>query len=162
LKKTQTWKVQLEDTTHEIVIKKDLIFNKHKLIIDGKEMILSNSLKNTWIGIDKLILIGNKEAIFTRRGSKFDIAIDGIYIDSKKEYVPLDKMQWWSWIFVGLCLLIPIVALGGILPVIFGIYGAMLCVQTSTNPRMKVATKILLNTLITAFAWFWLLFVLFA
>ncbi|MDD2370992.1 MAG: hypothetical protein PHQ32_03205 [Firmicutes bacterium] len=152
--KPQTWKIQIGDITHEVVLKKDVLFNKHKLIIDGTEKNLSNSLKNNWIGIDEPIMIGNKEAIFTRRGSTFDIVIDGFYVDSKKEYKPLNKMAWWSWIFVVLCLLIPLLAIGGILPVLFGISGAVLCVQVSTNPTMKLLMKILLNILITVIAWF--------
>ena len=74
-------------------------------------------------------------------------------MDSKKTYVPLKSMPWWTWIFMASCIAIPIVSLGGALPVLFALLGTIWCVRVSTSPKMNTIMKVLCCFGISALAW---------
>ena len=59
-----------------------------------------------------------------------------------------------------MCMLIPIVSLGGALPAVLGIVGLMLCVKISKT-NLSTFVRILICTGITLMAWFlWVLLVI--
>ncbi len=71
------------------------------------------------------------------------------------------KAPGWAWIFMGLCLLIPIVTLGGAVPAVIGFIGSWGCAVLS-NQRWPMATRVVLCLLITITSWVGLILVLVA
>jgi|LSQX01.3.fsa_nt_gb hypothetical protein len=105
------------------------------------------------IGVERPILLGNKECQFVLIGNKADVAVDGFYVDSKKSYAPFKSIPWWNWIFAAACIAIPIVALGGLLPVVIGLLGAVYCMRVSVSPYSKTTFKLLSCLGITVACW---------
>jgi hypothetical protein len=59
----------------------------------------------------------------------------------------------WAYVFAGLCGLIPIVALGGCVPVAVGIGGASTCLGLSRLRRLPGAVRVIGCIAITGTAW---------
>lgn len=66
----------------------------------------------------------------------------------------------WSYLFSAGCGAIPIVALGGLIPIILGLGGASMCFTVARASSFPVALRVLACLLITVCAW--LLFVMMA
>jgi hypothetical protein len=59
----------------------------------------------------------------------------------------------WAWIFAVACGLIPIVALGGGIPVALGLGGAAGCVAVARNPDLALELRVALCILLTMVCW---------
>ena len=70
-----------------------------------------------------------------------------------KPVLHIQPMPRWSWIFVVACIVIPVVTLGGALPVLLGLGGAWACVVISRHPTRSTRAKALWATAITALTW---------
>ncbi len=151
--KIKNWKVENEGTMYDISYKSNAWTGKGILTVNGEETEIKSKGFQSMAGIDVPIMIGDKEIRFVRVGSKPDLAVNGVYLDSGKEYHPIGKVPWWSWVFAVLCIFIPIVAMGGGLPFLIGFGGAMVCVRTSVNPKMKTIGKVLLSLGVVILAW---------
>lgn len=149
----KVWKISINGENHEVVFTPNQWSGKYKLMIDGKDIELKISPFQAFFGTDQPINIAGKECRLVLIGNKADIAVDGTYIDSNRQYVPLKGMPWWTWIFIVACIAIPIVSLGGALPVIFALFGSVYCVRVSVSPNMNTAKKILCCFGIAALAW---------
>lgn len=160
--KTKQWSVNIDGANYQITFTPNQWSGKHKLEVNGKQVELQKSPFQTFTGMDRPLKLGNKECRFVIIGNMVDIAVDGAYIESKKPYVPLKSIPWWSWIFVFACIAIPIVALGGALPVVIAMFGAIYCVRVSVSPYTKTSKKVLSCIGITALAWGVFEFLLFA
>lgn len=147
------WIININGKENEVIFTPNKWTGKHKLTINGKEVKLNSSSFQSLLGLDQAINIGGKECRFVLIANKADIAVDGIYIDSKKEYVPLKSMPWWTWIFIAICIAVPIVSLGGALPVLIALLCSVLCVRVSVSPNMKILPKILICSGISLLAW---------
>ena len=98
--------------------------------------------------------VNEKEVRLVFKGNKADLAVDGYYIDSKKEYIPLMEMPNWVWIFIIGCMAIPFYTFGGAVPAVIGIVGAILCAKVSVQLSMGTPLKAFLSLLITGLSWF--------
>jgi hypothetical protein len=63
------------------------------------------------------------------------------------------NMPKWAWLFVGGCALIPIVALGGALPVIIGLGGAAACRSIARREDMSEGMRAAICLAITIGCW---------
>lgn len=147
--KKDKWVVEVDGVQHTIEYK---AFFRVKLIVDGKEEILKSN-NPIMILIDKVIKLGSKEVHFVIMGSKADLAVDGVYLNSKKEYVPLEKIPKWTWIFVGACIIPEIITLGGALVMVIVAAGAMFCIKNSITAGRSTTTKIIINVALTIMVW---------
>lgn len=141
--KTQQWSINLGNIPYEITFISNQWSGKHKLTVNGKEVDIQRKPFQAFTGIDQPITIGTKEARFVLIGNKADIAVDGKYLESEKTYVPLKSVTWWAWLFVILCAAIPVVALGGVVPIVLAIAGAALVLRVSILPDLKTGIKFL-------------------
>ena len=62
-------------------------------------------------------------------------------------------MPKWTWIFIVLCMLIPILCMGGAIPAVFGILGATFCIRVAMGQSKNIVGKILGCIGITVVAW---------
>lgn len=65
----------------------------------------------------------------------------------------LPKAPRWAWIFMGLCLLIPIVTMGGAVPAVIGFIGAWGCAGLASNKRWPIVVRVVLCLLVTITSW---------
>jgi hypothetical protein len=159
LARIKEWSTTVDGLKYNISFKPNNWSGKHALTVNGDAVELKKEAFQAFKGIDQPVILGSKEARFVLIGSKADIAIDGFYLDSKKPYMPLEKVPKWAWVFIVLCLAIPVIAMGGAVPAVLAILGSMNCVRVSRTPNLKTPIKLLICTAITAAAW--ILFYLF-
>ncbi len=151
---SKKWNVTVDGVAHELSYEKKFWSGKLFVIVDGEKTEMKRtSFSESFTGIDKPFYIGEKECRFVAIGNKIDIAIDGMYIDSKKPYVPLEKMPSWNWVFIALLIALPIMTLGGALPIVLAFLGITLCVRISILPSMSTTGKVFSCIGITAGAW---------
>lgn len=146
MKKAVTWESQIDG--------KDYVFSYH--VFKREHILTINNISNEFpvkfmdfLGVDLPFVLDEKEVRLVIDNYKPDIAIDGVYLRSGKQYI---KRPAWAWLFLALCLLLPVINIGGALPVIFGFFGAVCCVRAS-KASLSVATRLLICTLITLSAW---------
>lgn len=122
---------------------------KHILVANGVTIEMKNKFMNSFLGFDEPIQLDGIEARFVFEKNEPDIAINGVFMRSGKNYV---KRPAWVLVFAILCALIPIISLGGAIPVLFGLGGISLCVITSKS-SLPSAIRVILCTVITLAAW---------
>ena len=83
----------------------------------------------------------------------YDISIAGRSVLSGQPVASLQPVPKWAWIFIVACFAIPIVALGGALPVLIGFAGAYLCVVIARRPGMHTGVSVGLTAGVTVVSW---------
>ena len=149
----QQWNVNIGQNSHVVQFDPGKRKKNMRLIVDGAETPIKLSFMQNITGLDHEFTLEGIPCHFVLRGSKADLAVNGTYIDSKKAYTPLRKPGPLTWVFVVLCLAIPVVSLGGALPAVLGVAGAMGCLFVSTAPQLQLPVRVTLCVLITAVAW---------
>ena len=147
------WDVEVNGTMHEVFVKAGMWSSKVKLIVDSEETIIKKSWKADFTGLDIPFYIEDKECHIVISGNIPDLAVDGIYVDSQTPYAPLKPMPKWGWIFVVLCLAIPVLASGGAIPIVIGILGASSCAKTACAVRGTTIAKVINCIFVTVFCW---------
>lgn len=155
------WRATIDGAAYDIAFKPGVWTGKHKLIINGETVDLPRKAFAGYTGMDVPVRIGPKEGRFVLVENKADIALDGVFLGSGKPYAPLAPIPKWAWIFVALCAAIPVVTLGGALPVVFGLLGVVSCLRVARSQSMKSGVKALACAGITILAWLAFLLVLF-
>lgn len=150
---TQQWLINVNGMNYQVEFRPSQWSGNHQLFVNGQQIPLQKVFFQAFVGMDQAVNIGGKECRLVMLGSKADLAVDGVYIGSQKPYAPRKGMPWWSWIFVAACVAIPIVSLGGALPMVLGVLGALGCVRTAISPSMKMPAKLLSCVGITALCW---------
>ena len=141
----------LYDFNHQIVNK------KHVLVVNGNPIEFKTSFMSTLLGFDEGFSLNGKEARLIVDKNGPDVALDGVLLQSGKKYVARPA---WVLVFVILCIAIPIISLGGLLNMLFGLGGMSACVAVSKTGLPTIA-RVLLCVLVTLVAWgCWFLLVL--
>jgi hypothetical protein len=70
-----------------------------------------------------------------------------------QEAPPPPALPWWAWIFVALCVALPIVALGGAIPAMLGFGGAGGCLGVAKSERLSVVARVLICVAIVVAVW---------
>jgi len=134
-----------------------IIKRRPNLFINGVPTLIKPGFWGSFFGIEQDINLDGQEATFAILKRTPDIAVNGVYLRSGKPY---EKRPFWVLIFAVICLAIPVVALGGALPVILGFAGAGLCFTVSRS-SLKPPLRMLICALITLAAWGLLLALIF-
>ena len=147
------WDVDVNGNMHAVYVRASMWSSKVKLIVDEEETIIKKGLKEEFLGMDVPFCIEDKECHIVISGNIPDLAIDGMYVDSKVPYEPLKPMPIWGWVFVVLCLAIPVLATGGAIPVVIGVMGASSCAKTACSVRGTKIAKMINCIFVTVFCW---------
>jgi hypothetical protein len=59
----------------------------------------------------------------------------------------------WSWLFIGLCALIPVVALGGCVPIVLAVAGCSGCLTVARVQRLPAVVRFIVCLVITIGCW---------
>jgi len=118
------WEIEVDGVKHEIKYKNGL---SRKIIVDGETYKVKSS--NIFINvIDYGISFGSTDCKLVVIGSKADLAVDGIFLESKKPYQPVSNTAPYIWVFVGISILGGFI-LSGIISLCIGILASMLYIQ---------------------------------
>ena len=128
----KSWTVQAEDgIQHTIQYKKGVFSNK--VIVDNESYKVKSS--NWCINlIDYSINFGTTNCHLVVTGNKADLAVNGTYLDSQKEYEPLSKVPEWIYILIGISVFGGMIV-SGILSLVIGIIMSTFYVQAALKKK---------------------------
>lgn len=144
--------VSIDNNKYNIEYKRNMWTGKEILVINGEEIQLPKKSFRAFTGIDVPVVLGNNKCRFVSIGSKIDIAHDGKYLISGNKYIGLNPISWWCWIFITLCLAIPVISLGGALPAVIAVMGVMGCTRINVGDKSTIL-KVTLCFLVTVMCW---------
>ena len=150
--KITQWYSVINNTNYNFVYEKKK--GKHTLTINDVPHVIKAGFISTMIGFDEKFTFDGVDARLVIEKKIPDVVINNTFLQSGKHYVERPR---WSMIFVIICVLIPIVSLGGALPALLGFGGASMCVNVSKKDK-PTAVKIILCIVITFLVWLPLLF----
>lgn len=133
-----SWNVTIDGNYYNV----ELIKN-NKVVVNGQELKLKDyRVKTGMIHTEYEIPVGPKRALLVIMSMKQpQLVIDGRDCTTGAEYVPI-KIPVWSYIFIVLhCINFMNGAMGGALAAV----GILATVSVSTNNKMNIALKILVN-----------------
>ena len=145
--KITKWESQIDGTNYTFLHEK--VKGIHILTVNGVKTDIKGGFMSMMLGFDEKFMLDGREARLVIEKNKPDVIIDGVYLQSGKQYV---QRPAWVTVFAIICVLIPIVSLGGALPAILGFAGAALCVSVSKT-SLPAALRLILCTVITLLAW---------
>lgn len=150
MSKEYRWEVSIDGINHQVHFTQASKVKDCRLAVDNLPVSIYETGEKT---IDQPFQIGNKECRLVM-ARKADLVVDGRLLSNGQKYTPIQKKPWWSWLFFALNLLIPIIAMGGIIPVLLGVGGISLCMgQFQAFHEKKSRQQILCCTGITALMW---------
>jgi len=127
------WNVMIDGKEHEIAFKPGAF--RGKKVVDG----ISTPIKSTSLFIrvfDEPIELEGKTLHLTAIGSKVDLAVDDIYLNSKKPYVPLNEIPRWAYGFTAAVIIIGWI-LSGLFGILVGTMGGVFVIKRSISPKQK-------------------------
>lgn len=126
---------------------------KQTLSVDNENVPIEKaSLLVRLVGLDQKIMISGKECRVVVAKNFFDVAVDGKYIKSKKQYYSL-AIPWWAWIFVVACISIIVFTRGGALPAVLAFVSPIYILQASAAPQKSIMVRFFTCLGITLIAW---------
>jgi hypothetical protein len=140
--KLTTWKVPVEGKEHEVTFRRGAFTNK--LIVDGEKKIFQN--KHILIPlVEEEIVLSGKKVYFRFFKNKPDLAVDGVFLNSKLPFAPLGSIPTWANV-LGICLPIIGYFLSGLVGVAIGILGGTVLLNNSLKITSE-SKNILLSTI---------------
>ena len=127
------WNVIIDGNEHEIAFRPGAF--RGKKIVDG----VSTPIKSTSMFIrvfDEPIELEGKILHLTAIGSKVDLAVDDVYLNSKKPYVPLNEIPRWAYGFTAAIIIIGWI-LSGLFGILVGTIGGVFVIKRSISPKHK-------------------------
>jgi hypothetical protein len=125
------WNVVIDGKEHEIVFTPGLI--KGKRLVDGVATLVQNT--NWFIRLfDDAFEVGGKTLHLTGVGNKIDLAVDGVYLNSKKPYTPIKTVPNWINILSAILLLTGMVT-GGLIGLFIGAVFGICMIVYSVSPK---------------------------
>lgn len=152
---SKDWKFTLEDGEHNVHLEHTWFSGKRKILLDGKPIVQESKFFD--FGNEYPFRIGGHQGLVTIRTNglsfAYDVAIDGKSITTGKPVARVNAIPGWAWSFIVVCVLIPIVSLGGVVPMLIGFMGAYGCAQVSRDGSKDHNTRLLTCAGITVLCW---------
>jgi len=155
MKKPTEWSSEIDGKSY--AFSHQIIKGKHTLAVNGVSNTIKAGFVSSVIGFDEKFDLEGKEARLVMVKNEPDIVVDDVFLRSGKNYV---QRPAWAMVFIVACILIPIISLGGALPIVLGFGGAGACVAVSKTSLTNIV-RIILCIAITILAWvLWFLLIL--
>ena len=152
----KSWTVQLEDGTHTVEMEHNLLSSRRTIRVDG-QVVEQGKFSVVDFGGDYPFPIGERQAVLHMRMNgvwyKYDVSVGGFSVQTGKPVWPMQPMPRWSWIFVVACILIPVITLGGLVPILIGAGGAYVCAVIGRSPTRTKPAKIGISVGATVLSW---------
>lgn len=144
--KNQIWTTRIDNIDYDIEYSRN--FFKKRLLVNKIPVKLESS-KTFGITRETTFKLGDKIAILVSIDNNSDIAIDGIYLNSREKYIQVKYMPYWNFLFLGLILLIFIFSYDRICSALFTLTGFYFLIRVSIEPSLNLKQRILLCSFIT-------------
>jgi hypothetical protein len=149
------WNFSLQRKNHEVQMDHSPFLGRMRIYQDG---VLVKQITNLLdMGGEYSLDVKNHScAVMVRpRGNlyDYDLAVDGISVTTGRpadRFIPLPR---WRWIFIIACWFIPVISLGGIVPLLLGVGGAFACSSIVKTTSMKVGLRVSLCLVTTSLVW---------
>lgn len=125
---------------------------KHQVFLNGQKTYFSANYTERLVGYQRRLSIPGKDVYIQFRGNTVDCSVNGYYLDSGKKYKKIKGVPGWAWLFIIGCIAIPIVSVGGAIPILIGFTGATLSAKCSVQTNNN-ALNFFLSLGVTAVAW---------
>ena len=143
--KVVEWESSVDGKNYKFAYQK--VKGGHELDANGVKQTLNGSFRSLVLGFDEGFDLDGKPARLTLENKESDVAVDGIYLRSGKEYVMTP-----AWVMVFAIACFALVFAAGIIGAVFSVLGSMACIAVAKRP-MATPVKILICTGICAVAW---------
>lgn len=155
----KTWTFELDDRAHTLELEQTGLAARKKLYLDGEPLPTKTGSKSGFFSENDLLFniaahSGRIVHHFDWRSSEYELFLDDRSLDTGKPYLSAPPIPPWAWVFAGLCALIPLLSLGGLFPLFFGLGGAAGCIAIARDTRRKTLTRVLLCLAMTVLSWF--------
>jgi hypothetical protein len=151
----KVWTVDLEDGHHTVELEHAYLSGKRVITLDGREVVRAQSVLD--FGSEHPFQIGTHPALarISTNGLTFsyDLAVDGRSVATGKEVTQQPPMPKWAWIFIVLCAAIPVVAIGGAVPLLIGLAGGAACSRIAKHVSWSVAGRMAACAAVTLVSW---------
>jgi len=154
MKEIAKWDIKIKRTNHQIILKRNWFTSQYIVMVDEKEVPFTLTLQDFFKGLDMPLKIKNNEIRLIINGYSKDLVVDGKHLKTGLVYEPIGKIPKWTWFFVLLCLALPVMSLGGFIPIMYAIVGIQYVIRTSLNPAWPTSLKVIACLGATAFIWF--------
>ena len=144
--KVTEWESDVGGKSYKFIHQK--VKGGHELEIDGAKQTIKGSFRSAVLGFDEGFDLGGKPArLVLDQAKEPDIAVDGVYLRSGKQYV---KAPMWAIVFAMIC--IALIFVGGAIGGAIGAVGAMICIAISKKP-IATPVKLLICLIVSAATW---------
>lgn len=142
----KAWDVKIDGQTYSVKMKgSNVEINGEKLVLNKKY-----KKKTGLVHEEYEFPVGSKTALLVRKNlSAPQLVIDGVDCATGETYVPF-KMPWWSYIFIVLHF---INCLNGAIGLLAFVVAIGATTSISTNTRMNVGVRILLDAVVLVLAY---------
>lgn len=153
------WEIQVEGVPHVVEYKQSSWTGKREILVDGNK-VLEGRPNFLDPSADMPFKIGNTDCRLKIKAGlllpDYDLIVGGRSLKTGQPvapYQPASPMPVWGWLFVVACIAIPIVALGGLIPVVIGLVGAGGCYRLARSSSMDTSTRLLACIGVTVVCW---------
>ncbi len=152
---TKDFKFTLEDGEHTVHLEHGAFSGKRTILVDGQPLQADKKFIDSG-GDYQFRINGHTGMVVIRNnllGFTYDVAIDGKSVTTSKPVVPQAVLPGWAWVFIVVCAAIPVVSLGGIVPMLIGLGGALGCNQIARDGSKDYNTRLLMCAGVTVLCW---------
>jgi hypothetical protein len=155
----KSWSFQLDDSTHTVELDHGYYSGKRKVTLDGKVIQNTANILHVFfdIGSQFTFQINNHSGtiVIHTNGFRFtsDLVIDGKSMETGQEVKLPAPISGWIWFLIIACAMIPVISLGGIIPILIGFGGVTGCLKVVQNPRINVRQRFIFCVGITILCW---------
>ncbi|MDR3596722.1 hypothetical protein [Clostridium sp.] len=154
----KNWIVTIENVDYRIeFISK---FYKKELLVNKVPVKLEFS-KTFGITRETIFKLGTTTAILVNIDRNSDIVIDGTYLDSGEKHITVKNIPLWTYLFLGLILLIYLFSYTSICSALFSLLGCYFLIRISIEPSFNLKQRILFCLIITLLLHLFFWYVLF-
>jgi len=154
----KSWSFELEDGRHTVQLEQGYFSATRKVRLDDRLLDKEVKVKRNWLGEGEYefnvnshtgnVVVRNNVLTYT-----YDLAIDGNSVTTGKSLTALPPIPGWTWLFVIACGVIPLIALGGALPIVLGFGGAAGCIVTARDTSKTMGVRVAICVGITVLVW---------
>jgi Fas apoptotic inhibitory molecule (FAIM1) len=156
------WSFAVDGTSHTVEFEQGALFERKIVRVDGTVLDKKLAHRKRWvqfIGSEDGFMLGSHQVIIYTylKGFRFkydvtyDLAVDGISIQTGEPVLPPLPIPGWVW---PLLVLNGVIAfLGGAIPVVIGLIGTANCFRIARDPKKSSDKRIGWCVLDTVFSW---------
>ena len=143
--KVVEWESSVDGKNYKFAYQK--VKGGHELDANGVKQTIKAGPRSVLLGFDEGFDLDGRPARLVLENKEPDVAVDGVYLRSGKEYV---QAPMWVLVFAIACLVL--VFIGGVIGGVIGILGSMACVAVAKRP-MATPVRMLICLGISIAAW---------